>query len=880
MSKDLIEADFEDSAALGAPSDVAESPWVVMKFGGSSVSTLANWETIAELLRRRLAEGLRPVVVHSALEGVSNALEELLDEALAGDASDKLASIRDQHLELADALGVDGPALLGDSLHQLEQLVAGVRLVREVSVRVRVRILSLGELMATRLGAEYLARTGLPVTWVDARDLLTSRSRTGRNPVNSYLAATCDYDADPAMRRELTAPGGVILTQGFIARNRAGDTVLLGRGGSDTSASYFAAKLRARRLEIWTDVPGMFTADPRVVPSARLLVALHYDEAQELASAGSSVLHPRCISPLRDKEIPLFIRSTTSPEIAGTVISSVTEEVEPQVKGICIRNGLTLISMTSVGMWQEVGFLARAFAAFAENGVSVDLVSTSETNVTVSIDTNDGMLPEDVEDSLLHDLENLCHVQVIANCCAISLVGRKIRTIMPRLAPALEVFEEERIHLMSQAANDLNLSFVVDKRQGPRLVGKLHASMIRKKGSASVFGPTWERLFTAAAPVAETTDAWWMDKREALLTIAKEQGDAYVYDRDSVVHAAQSLVELQNVDRILYAVKANFNAELLRTLDSAGVDFECVSPGEVEWVQESIPGLDIERILFTPNFAPRDEYAWAFEQGLQVTLDNLYPLQAWPDLFEGQELFVRIDPGKGRGHHEHVKTAGVHSKFGVPQFEVEELARLVERSGAKVIGIHAHSGSGILDPNNWRAVAGELVQIAEQFPGVKTIDLGGGLGVAEKAGDPSFDLQRLDETLAEIKETYPQYKLWLEPGRFLVSRAGVLITRVTQTKGKGELRYIGVGVGMNSLIRPALYGSYHEIVNLTRATEAPSETVTIVGPICETGDRLGSDRLLPPTREGDVILIANAGAYGYVMSSQYNRREVAGEVVI
>ena len=880
MSKDLIEADFEDSAALGAPSDVAKSPWVVMKFGGSSVSTLANWETIAELLRRRLAEGLRPVVVHSALEGVSNALEELLDEALAGDASDKLASIRDQHLELADALGVDGPALLGDSLHQLEQLVAGVRLVREVSVRVRVRILSLGELMATRLGAEYLARTGLPVTWVDARDLLTSRSRTGRNPVNSYLAATCDYDADPAMRRELTAPGGVILTQGFIARNRAGDTVLLGRGGSDTSASYFAAKLRARRLEIWTDVPGMFTADPRVVPSARLLVALHYDEAQELASAGSSVLHPRCISPLRDKEIPLFIRSTTSPEIAGTVISSVTEEVEPQVKGICIRNGLTLISMTSVGMWQEVGFLARAFAAFAENGVSVDLVSTSETNVTVSIDTNDGMLPEDVEDSLLHDLENLCHVQVITNCCAISLVGRKIRTIMPRLAPALEVFEEERIHLMSQAANDLNLSFVVDKRQGPRLVGKLHASMIRKKGSASVFGPTWERLFTAAAPVAETTDAWWMDKREALLTIANERGDAYVYDRDSVVHAAQSLVELQNVDRILYAVKANFNAKLLRTLDSAGVDFECVSPGEVEWVQESIPGLDIERILFTPNFAPRDEYAWAFEQGLQVTLDNLYPLQAWPDLFEGQELFVRIDPGKGRGHHEHVKTAGVHSKFGVPQFEVEELARLVERSGAKVIGIHAHSGSGILDPNNWRAVAGELVQIAEQFPGVKTIDLGGGLGVAEKAGDPSFDLQRLDETLAEIKETYPQYKLWLEPGRFLVSRAGVLITRVTQTKGKGELRYIGVGVGMNSLIRPALYGSYHEIVNLTRATEAPSETVTIVGPICETGDRLGSDRLLPPTREGDVILIANAGAYGYVMSSQYNRREVAGEVVI
>jgi diaminopimelate decarboxylase/aspartate kinase len=241
---------------------------------------------------------------------------------------------------------------------------------------------------------------------------------------------------------------------------------------------------------------------------------------------------------------------------------------------------------------------------------------------------------------------------------------------------------------------------------------------------------------------------------------------------------------------------------------------------------------------------------------------------------------VRIDPGQGRGHHEHVKTAGVHSKFGVPRFEVAELKRLVEAAGAEVVGIHAHSGSGILDPNNWRSVAGELVQVAEQFPGVETIDLGGGIGVPEKPGDKPIDLAAVDATLAEIKEAYPQYRLWLEPGRYIVSGAGVLLTRVTQTKGKGEMRYIGVGTGMNSLIRPALYGAYHEIVNLSRASQPPSETVTIVGPICETGDRLGSDRLLPPTDEGDVILIANAGAYGYVMSSRYNLREVAKEIVI
>ena len=880
MNTEIAEAEFEDSAVLGAPEAIAKSPWVVMKFGGTSVSSAENWQKIAALLRQRIAAGLQPVLVHSALAGVSNALEALLQAAVDDDPSDALADIRARHYALAEALGVDGPALLDERLHELEQLVAGVRLVREVSVRVRVRVMAIGELMATRLGAEYLRTQSLPVEWVDARDLLTSRSHSSVQTANAYLSATCEFAPDEEMQASLAAHGKIILTQGFIARNRSGETVLLGRGGSDTSASYFAARLQARRLEIWTDVPGMFTADPKVVPSARLLVALHYDEAQELASAGSTVLHPRCIRPVRKSAIPLFIRSTAAPEIAGTVISSVTEEVEPQVKGICSRNGLTLISMDGVGMWHEVGFLAKAFAAFSENGVSVDLVSTSETNVTVSIDTSDGMLSDDVEEALVDDLEKLCRVRVISNCSAVSLVGRKIRTIIPRLAPALEVFEEERIHLMSQAANDLNLSFVVDKQQGQRLVSKLHATVIRKRGSTTVFGHSWERLFAGDEALLRAPDAWWMKKREQLIEVAGRQLNAYVYDRDSVAEAARSLVGLKNISRILYAVKANFNAELLRTLSGEGVDFECVSPGEVEWLQQVIPGLDLGRILFTPNFAPRDEYEWALNAGLQVTLDNLYPLQAWPELFEGRELFIRVDPGQGRGHHEHVKTAGVHSKFGVPRFEVDELARLIDAAGASVIGIHAHSGSGILDPENWRSVAGELVLIAERFPNVKTIDLGGGLGVPEKPGDKAFDLERLDTTLAEIKEAYPQFDLWLEPGRYLVARAGVLLTRCTQTKGKGEMRYIGVGTGMNSLIRPALYGSYHEIVNLTRADQAPSETVTIVGPICETGDRLGSDRLLPPTEEGDVILIANAGAYGYVMSSQYNRRDVAEEIVI
>ena len=874
------EAPFESGAALGAPPAIASSRRIVMKFGGTSVSTAANWKTIADLLHARLADGLQPLVVHSALAGVSDALDALLNAATEDRSDADIRQLQEQHYSLADALGVDAAAILDETLQELEQLIAGVCLVREVSVRVRVRVMALGELMATRIGAAYLNSVGIECQWLDARDLLTSRTRANRQSNNAYVAATCTTEPDASLQQRLDAIPGVGLTQGFIARNSYGETVLLGRGGSDTSAAYFAARLQARRLEVWTDVPGMFSADPKLVPSARLLVALHYDEAQELASAGSTVLHPRCLSPCREYGIPLFVRSVTHPEIAGTVVSSITEESAPQVKGICSRSGITLISMDGVAMWHEVGFLARAFAVFAEHGVSVDLVSTSETNVTVSIDTSDGNLPDDVEEALVEDLERLCRIRVIANCSAVSLVGRKIRTIVPRLAPALEVFEEERIHLMSQAANDLNLSFVVDKQQGARLVSKLHASIIRKTGGDGVFGPSWERLFRDEDAAQRSRHLWWVQKRAALLDIADREFNAYVYDRTSITTAANSLTSLKNVDRILYAVKANFNPEVIRTLDAAGVDFECVSPGEVEWLQQTLPDFDLGRVLFTPNFAPRAEYEWAFGLGLQVTLDNLYPLQAWPELFRDRKLFVRIDPGQGRGHHEHVKTAGVHSKFGIPRFEIRELQTLLADAGADVVGIHAHSGSGILDLNNWRTVASELVQIAEQFPNVTAIDLGGGIGVPEKPGDLPIDVQKLDDTLAEIRSRYPRYALWLEPGRYLVAQAGVLLTRVTQTKGKGEMRYIGVGTGMNSLIRPALYGSYHEIVNLSRADQSPSETVTVVGPICETGDRLGSDRLLPPTEEGDVILIANAGAYGYVMSSNYNRREVATEVLL
>jgi diaminopimelate decarboxylase/aspartate kinase len=883
MPTDLQEAEFPDAESLGLSPAIAESNWVVMKFGGSSVAGVDDWKTIAGLVKNRLSSGLNPLLVHSAVAGMSNALEALLQEAIAGDPGESLQRIKQAHLDLGADLGIDAEAILRDVFDDLERLIGGIRLIGEVSPRLHARVVASGELMATKLGAAYLNSSGIPTKWHDAREMLTCEYLGSRSERQNYMSAICSSDPDvkfQELAKSSAVQGKVILTQGFIASNTRGEVVLLGREGSDTSAAHFAAQLSARRVEIWTDVPGMFSADPRLVPSARLLAELHYDEAQELASTGSKVLHPRCLSPLKEQGIPLFVRSTRAPQISGTVVSRTTTDVNPHVKGISAQGGVTLISMEGSKMWHEIGFLASVFAFFSKHAVSVDLVSTSETNVTVSIDTAEEAPRDDVLQALIADLETLCRVRVVDGCAMVSLVGRKIRTILPRLAPALEVFAEEKIHLVSQAANDLNFSFVIDNEQVQKLIGRLHSSVIHKSGDSTTFGASWEQLFDSPAAPTRHADTWWVEKRDELLRLADKQLNAFVYDANSVRGAVSGLQGLKNLDRVLYAMKANFNPTLLKLLADSGVDFECVSPGEVEHLLSAVPDLDRSRILFTPNFAPRDEYKWGLAEGLQVTLDNLHPLKEWPELFNAARLFVRVDPGQGRGHHQHVRTAGELSKFGVPRFEIDELVRLIEQANAEVIGIHAHSGSGILDPDNWRAVAAELAQVAQRFPAVDVLDLGGGLGVPDKAGDAGFDLAALDDTLAGIKSAYPGYRLWLEPGRYLVAQAGVLLTRVTQVKGKGDMRYVGVGTGMNSLIRPALYGAYHEIANLTRIFEPATELVTVVGPICETGDKLGTDRLLPPSKENDVMIVANAGAYGRVMSSQYNMRPTPPEIVI
>jgi diaminopimelate decarboxylase/aspartate kinase len=419
------------------------SRWVVVKFGGTSVSTLANWRNIA-LVHRRLQTGHKVLVVHSAITKITDMLERLLAAAQAGNPEEALKAIEDRHRQLTTDLGVGVSAQLQGYFDELRQMANGIALVRELSDRTRARVMANGELMATEIGSRFLKSQGIDVTWMDARDMLTAEDR-GASAKASVLSATCSFAPDSVLEAKLDAATPVVITQGFICRDSDGNTCLLGRGGSDTSAAYLGAKIRAKQIEIWTDVPGMFSANPRAMPTARLIRRAHYDEAQEIATSGAKVLHPRCLLPARQYQIPLYVYATQTPDLEGTLITGESGDGSAQVKAIANRKGITLISLDSPGMWHQVGFLSDVFSIFKEHGMSVDLVSTSETNVTVSLDPAANTLDGELLGKLQRDLSKLSNVRVIGPCASVSLVGRNIRAILHKLGDAFALFVEQKV---------------------------------------------------------------------------------------------------------------------------------------------------------------------------------------------------------------------------------------------------------------------------------------------------------------------------------------------------------------------------------------------------------------------------------------------------
>ncbi|NIJ68731.1 bifunctional aspartate kinase/diaminopimelate decarboxylase [Xanthomonas sp. 60] len=862
------------------PASFPVDRWIVLKFGGTSVSRRHRWDTIGKLAKKRAEEtNARVLVVVSALSGVTNELTAVAEGA--ADSRARVAALVARHLAFLDELAL-AHEVLDERLAALQALLDDPR----ASTRTldwQADVLGQGELLSSSIGAAYLRSAGLDMGWMDARDWLHALPpQPNQSAWSQRLSVNCQWKGEgdwaPRFRAQ---PTRLLITQGFIARHADGGTAILGRGGSDTSAAYFGALLGASRVEIWTDVPGMFSANPKDVPDARLLTRLDYYEAQEIATTGAKVLHPRSIKPCRDAGVPMAILDTERPEMPGTSIDGSAAPV-PGVKAISRRNGIVLVSMEGIGMWQQVGFLADVFGLFKKHGLSVDLIGSAETNVTVSLDPSENLVNTDVLSALSADLSQICKVKVIVPCAAITLVGRGMRSLLHKLSDVWATFGRERVHMISQSSNDLNLTFVIDETDADGLLPILHAELIDSGAmpveETEVFGPRWREI---AGTVRPRATPWWRGQRAQLLQLAEAGTPRYVYHLPTVRARARALAAIPSIDQRYYAIKANSHPAVLATVVEEGFGLECVSLGELTHVFSILPQLAPQRVLFTPSFCPRTEYEAAFALGVTVTVDNVEALQRWPELFRNRELWLRVDLGRGEGHHAKVRTGGKESKFGLPMARVDEFVRVATELGSTVVGLHAHLGSGVETAQHWRLMCDELAGFARRIGSVQTIDIGGGMPIPYSEEDEPFDLEAWAAGLAEVKAVHPTFRLAIEPGRYLVAESGVLLTRATQVVEKEGIRRVGLDAGMNTLIRPALYDAWHDIENLSRQGGYAEAAFDVVGPICESSDVFGKRRKLPAsTTPDDVMLVADTGAYGFVMASTYNQRALPDQDIL
>jgi len=369
---------------------------------------------------------------------------------------------------------------------------------------------------------------------------------------------------------------------------------------------------------------------------------------------------------------------------------------------------------------------------------------------------------------------------------------------------------------------------------------------------------------------------------------AKEFGTPiYIYDERTIQEAHQRLrgsISANGPYGILYAMKANSNPEILRILlrdQIQGID--AVSQGEIERALKI--GFSPEQILFTGNNLTDAEVDFAMLNKVCLNVDSLSRLKKIGKKYPGSQVWIRINSSIGAGHHNHCITGGPESKFGIWTEQTETARLIAKRYYLRIIGLHQHIGSQILEVEIFLKAMDALLRVARDFPDLKYLDFGGGLGVPYKPEEKPLDVQKLGkEILKRFKSFCQNYgqklHLILEPGRYLVAESGYLLTRVNTVKKNPDGRkFVGVNSGFNHLIRPAMYGSYHEIVNISNP-DGKKEKVDIVGNLCESGDKFAVQRKISHVRENDLLVIQNAGAYGYSMSSDYNLRPKPEEILV
>ena len=431
---------------------------IVMKFGGTSVEDAAAIDRSCRIAGERLSR--KPFVVVSALGGATNGLLEAGSFAARGEL-EKAMTVADRleyrHAELLPSAG--------EYFVRLRELLKALSAIGEFSPRTQDLIASYGEAMSSLIFVDRMKRLGFDAVHVDSRQCIVTDDRFGKaSPIMDVTTARLQGAAPSHLNA-----GRVVVMGGYIGSTLSGTTTTLGRGGSDYSAAIVGAALNAEEIQIWTDVDGIMTADPRIVAGAWKVKEISFDEASELAYFGAKVLHPLTVLPAVEKNIPVYILNSKKPKGTGTRITREARPTKNLIKSIAVKRGITVVTVSSSRMLMAHGFLRALFEVFDRRNTSVDMVATSEVSVSLTLDDVSSLNP------IVEDLRQLGEVQVSSKTALICLVGSNLKYTPGVARRAFGGIPDINILMVSHGASNINFSFLVDEKDANAAIQKLHA---------------------------------------------------------------------------------------------------------------------------------------------------------------------------------------------------------------------------------------------------------------------------------------------------------------------------------------------------------------------------------------------------------------------
>lgn len=801
----------------------------VLKFGGSS-QLVSTYQLIKNIINDN--KDTKFVIVLSAVKNITNKLIEFVNT--------KNYTIWNDIISINEKLSIDTNNYCIDFIEKNKSIQWNFD-------KDCVEIISIGEFFTTQILNEYLNNNNIKSKWISSYDVIKS------NQDNIGISNKGEFNVNSNIILDSLDNHQVVIIPGFSGSTFMNQPCLLGRGGSDTTGSIIASAIDADDYEIWTDVNGIYSSDPRKIKNTFIIPSIDYNSAQEIAAMGGKVIHPFCILPCAQKNIPIIIKNTFEPNNTNT--TKIHKDFSKNnIYAIGLQDNVKVFKITSLNMWNNYGFVFDIFSVFKKYNIDVNIINTSQFNITTTTDDTNIHNLQNVK----NELEQKYSVELDFNNTIVNVVGYNIKSY-DKIGKIFDITTKYNIITTSYSSNDMTLSFVVKDKDAINLAQEIHNLVFEKHQFI-------------------LSNKWWTNYIDYIKDINEP---TYVYSKNIISQQINKIKKLSCVDKYYYSMKANNNKELLNFIINNDFGIECVSIEELIYITNNFPNCSI---LFTPNFCNIQDYIQAFElqrnghYNMKIIIDNCNLIKHHPSVFIDQNIGIRLDIDIKDGHSNKVITQGKESKFGMTISDFESIQLLLRLQNVNVEGFHCHIGSGIHNLDKYIQAYSILNKLGLEY-NVKWIDIGGGFGVKNE-----LDFDYLNKQLSDIKynnNKYEKIKLFVEPGRFIVANSGIIVGKVNQLKTKNDVNYIGINIGMNNLIRPTLYNAIHPIYFPLSKTSNHDNLYKVVGSICESGDVFIDNLIIKQiVNENDLVIIEESGAYGEVMSSNYNMKKNGQSIII